>query len=224
MSTKSIFTFTTGRSGTAWLAEFFRQNLGEHSPSIYHEILDPYAFGTVTPEVSILMRYNSIGPCDPVVEAFWRYKAQTVHRAEGDIYVETSHVLCKAGLIDFIELFPQPRVIFLKRDRELVKASMQRRLDYINFGTIWLFYLDPRYERNLTTVKTVGQETMIDWYLDEMEARAEEAKEALIKLQIPYREFNLLDLANEQDTREAQLLLQPLTDTDERIIIPPPRN
>ncbi|MGW8178136.1 MAG: hypothetical protein ACWGQW_05075 [bacterium] len=223
MSAKSVFTFTTGRSGTAWLAEFFRQNLPQDS-TVLHEIFDPYAFGTVTPEVSTLMRYNEIGPSDPVVEAFWNYKAQTVHRAEGDIYVETSHVLCKAGLIDYIELFPMPRVIFLKRDRKLVKASMQRRLDYINFGTIWLFYLDPRYGRNLTTVKSVGQETMIDWYLDEMEARARQAKKALSKMRVPYREFNLLDLANEQDTSEARLLLQPLRSNDEPVIIPPPRN
>ena len=95
-----VFTMTTGRSGTTYLAELARLNV--QNANCYHEILGWDRFGIDTPEVSHLTLFNSRGNIEPVRQ-FWKCKLSRIMREEGAYYCETSHLLMKAGLIENIK-------------------------------------------------------------------------------------------------------------------------
>lgn len=165
-----VFTLTTGRSGTAWLAEFLK-NLP--SCESHHERLGPKAWGLVTPDISTLMAYNYLGNTEPVRQ-FWERKAEFLDaNVKTNTYVETSHVLAKAGLIENIDLFPDHTIILLERDPQKVVRSMVKHGNYTSIGNTWLWLLDPGYAMNQSRPKGYTQEDLCQWYVSEMNLRKE---------------------------------------------------
>jgi len=160
-----IFTHTTGRTGTMWLAQLFNLNTDWEC---HHERLGWMDYGLSTPDIRQMRGYNEAGP--QAVEAFWKLKAESLPKN----YVETTHTLCKAGLNAFRDLLGDHKIIHLYRPCEEVVASMAKRGDYLGHGNHWLWYLDPAYPRNLvdfTPFEKYGQLGLCAWYWHEMEAR-----------------------------------------------------
>ncbi|HTS21506.1 MAG TPA: hypothetical protein VMN79_06790 [Casimicrobiaceae bacterium] len=173
--TDFVFTMTTGRSGTRYLAELLQQNLPD--AECYHEIVGWDRFGVDTPDVSHMTLFNSQGNVEKVRE-FWRAKLTRIASTRHRFYVETSHVLMKAGLVENIApLTAKGRVHFvlLERDTYATIASLRRRLDFVNKGTWWLWYLDPDYPKNLVRSAELvdsGISGLCLWYVLEIRARA----------------------------------------------------
>src|ERR1700674_19694 len=92
-----IFTMTTGRSGTQYLAELLGHNLPD--AECHHEFLQWDSFGVDTPDVSHMCLFNSKGNIEKVV-AFWDQKLKRIAATPHRFYVETSHMLMKAGLVE----------------------------------------------------------------------------------------------------------------------------
>src|ERR1700745_4297658 len=90
-----VFTMTTGRSGTRYLADLLAQNLPD--AECRHEFSGWGHFGVDTPDLSHMTLFNSEGNVEKV-QAFWRAKLRRIAATPKPFYVETSHVLMKAGL------------------------------------------------------------------------------------------------------------------------------
>ena len=75
MSRKFVFTLSSGRTGTAFLAHLLQANLP--GAEVHHEILDYAAFGVDTPDVSHLRQFNAIGNSQ-LVQSFWKQKFQRI--------------------------------------------------------------------------------------------------------------------------------------------------
>ena len=135
-----IFTHTTGRTGTAWLAELFRLNTDAGEWVIHHERLNWYDYGINTPDIRQMRGYNEHGY--ESVKSFWTAKLVKINKMSEN-YVETAHMLCKAGLIEACPMLGEHRIIRLWRPLEKVVTSMVKRGDYVGHGNHWFWYLDP---------------------------------------------------------------------------------
>jgi hypothetical protein len=168
-----VFTFTPGRTGTAYLAECFKQNA---SPDWHVEHEGPFygGFGRFRPDISHLHAYN----CNAQKEhlrRFWRQKFKSLP----ENYLETSHINCKAGLVEHIDLLQDHVVIIhLRRRLRDVFLSMAARGSMISKSDMWMWHLDPDYPANLTAKDEFagGMLGNIAWYLLEMEARGRRLK------------------------------------------------
>lgn len=163
-----IFTHTQGRTGTAWLAAFFKANTDWEC---HHERLLPENYGQHTPDIKHMRMNNCYG--GPSVRDFWVRKAALLP----ENYVETAHMLNKAGLWYHKELFGDVKLIHLQRPCHEVVGSMIKRGDYISHGNHWLWYLDPDYHLNLVDPSPFleyGPIGLCAWYWTEMEARVPE--------------------------------------------------
>src|SRR5689334_14667760 len=94
-----IFTMTTGRSGTEFLTELLAANLPDADSN--HEFRGWGDFGLRTPDVSHMTLFNSQGNVEKV-QGFWRDKLSIVLGGQSRFYVETAHMLMKAGLVENI--------------------------------------------------------------------------------------------------------------------------
>ena len=94
-----VFTLTAGRTGSLFLAQLFH----DHFPgaACFHEHLSYESFGLDTPDLSTLLLFNSVGNV-PRVREFWKNKVKRMLNVNSSMYVETSHVLIKAGLVENI--------------------------------------------------------------------------------------------------------------------------
>ena len=111
-----LFTMTTGRSGTQYLTELLRRNLTD--AECHHEILDWDRFGVDMPDLSHMMLFNAEGNVAKVQE-FWRQKLARIVRTPQRFYVETSHMLMKAGLIENLAPLTEAgrvHLVILERD------------------------------------------------------------------------------------------------------------
>ncbi len=119
---KLVFTLSAGRTGTAFLAELFAQNLLE--AEVHHERVGFDSFGVDTPEVSDLMLYNNRGNVRKV-QKFWERKLSRILRSRVDTYVETSHVLMKAGLVEnSVRLCQGHELHFIRLRRAMVPTLL----------------------------------------------------------------------------------------------------
>ena len=73
MADRFVFTITTGRSGSAYLADLLGSNLQD--ATVFHERTGWLNFGVVTPDLSDFTVFNSIGNVEKV-QAFWRRKLE----------------------------------------------------------------------------------------------------------------------------------------------------
>ncbi|WP_339136385.1 MAG: hypothetical protein WGN25_00660 [Candidatus Electrothrix sp. GW3-4] len=126
-----IFTVTTGRSGTAYLA------------SIFGYARNVYSVHEPAPEFVKILRDVQGNP--QLAKEFWlREKIPAILQAPTDTYIETSHLACKGFLEALLELKITPDLILHRRSARDVARSM------FTMGTIpgrsdkgLAFYLSP---------------------------------------------------------------------------------
>jgi len=225
MPTDLVFTLTAGRTGTNWLAAMLGANLPDCES--HHEILGYDRFGIDSPDLSHLTLFNSRGLCDEV-RGFWERKAARVARSRAAWYVETSHVLMKAGLVEHLDRFTElgrVHLLALSRDPVDVVASLTQRGDMSNVGNQWLWYLDPEYPQNIldpTPFKAQGLLAVRLWYVMEIQAR-QAYYEALLAEREDVRvvRCDLGDLRREDGARK---LLADLGRETDAVDLPAPSN
>ena len=170
-----LFTMTTGRSGTQFLTELLRRNLPQ--AECHHELLGWERFGVDTPDLSHMTLFNSQGNIAKVRE-FWAQKLDRLAAHPGRFYAETAHMLMKAGLIE--NLAPlraagRVHLVALERDPYATILSFLGRHDFTSNGNWWLWYLDPRYPKNLVASHKAVEHGTIGiclWYIAEVRTRA----------------------------------------------------
>ena len=172
---KLIFSCTTGRSGSGYLAELFRTNFND--PIVFHELLYYGAHGRDTPDVSHNTIFNAYGNEAPI-QQFWKTKMERIEEFSADTYIETCHMLMKAGMFENLsELANEHELhfIILKRDPLKTIKSLRQRLDFMDIGNQWLWYLDPEYPRNMVQSFTNLESDIYAkyyWYVSEVMTRA----------------------------------------------------
>lgn len=178
MAKDFVFTITTGRSGTEYLTELFRRNTP--SAAIFHERVDFDSFGVHTPDLSHFMLFNSVGNVTKVRE-FWHQKLQADAETPQDWYIETSHMLAKAGLMENLDFLDGDghtiHVVVLKRDWFSIFWSLLDRGEFrFMGGHTWLHWLDPRYFNQIVDSAPFmerGEWGCAMWYVTEVFVRAE---------------------------------------------------
>lgn len=170
-----VFTLSAGRTGTAFLAALFAENL--RYAEVHHERLAFDSFGVDTPDLSDLVLYNNRGNVGKV-QRFWDRKFARILSARVPVYVETSHVLMKAGLVEnAVRLCAGHDVHFIRLHRALIPTllSYASRGDFLNKSSQWLWYLDDDYSRTFLKpdpFRRFGLPGLRLWYLMEIEFRA----------------------------------------------------
>ena len=142
-----VFTIAPGRCGTRFLSSLLERNLP--AAEVHHERIGYRSFGVHTPDASHFTLFNSVGNVSAVRE-FWSRKLTALRYGNQPHYVETSHFLAKAGLVENLDLLgdePEVHLIVLRRELFALAWSLANRMDFANFGFTWLFALDPRYPR-----------------------------------------------------------------------------
>jgi hypothetical protein len=171
-----VFTITAGRTGSHFLAELLAANLED--AQVFDEIIGFAEYGLNTPDISQLASFNTFGNSDSV-RAFWKQKFERMLDYPVRYYVETSHVLAKAGLIENIDLLIRHGQVHLVcLNREMIKSllSYERNFDFYHKTMWWAWYLDPHYPRNIVgsnpqLFEQFGNHGVALWYLCEMRAR-----------------------------------------------------
>ena len=224
---KFIFTLTAGRTGTAYLCSLFKENLSD--AEVHHELIDYTKFGVDTPDLSHFTLFNSIGNTEKVKD-FWKQKFDRIKRKQCSCYVETSHLLMKAGLVENlynITNHGHVHLIALKRDFLKTVISYRDRYDFSNLGNMWLWYLDYQYPRNLVNPQTFAEldrDGIRLWYLFEIQQRVNFYKEYLKdQKNVSVHEVAIEDLSDLDNVssffKELGVELEP-----SEIFIPPPQN
>jgi len=217
---KRIFTITAGRTGTAWLADFFDTNLaGYHC---VHEPLGVFDFGRTMPDIRIMRAFNEYGNCDAVKE-FWAGKFAVVR--EHERYAETNHTLCKCGLVENLadsDIADGTTLIILRRDRVKQCVSYINREDFGNITIPWQWYLHPSYKNLIVNPKPflqMGPLGMPLWYTYEMDARQEYYRQKF-GARLNFIEVDLETATTEQGARQFWSDLG----FDGACTLPPPKN
>lgn len=206
-----VFTLTTGRSGTKYLASLLELNLP--AAECHHEIHGWDRFGVDTPDLSHMTLFNSQGNVEKV-QVFWRSKLTRIASTQSRFYVETSHLLMKGGLIENLAPLTDAgtvHLIALERDPYATIVSFRNRFDFLDMANRWLWYLDPEYPRNLVASRDLvahGLNGICLWYILEVRARAARY-EALLSGE-PRIVFHRFDLEELRYTEGAARLLDAL--------------
>ena len=225
MATAYVFTMTTGRSGTAYLTELLGRNLPDAQS--HHEMLGWDRFGVDTPDLSHFTLFNSEGNVEKV-QAFWRQKLHRVAATPNHFYVETSHLLMKAGLVENLAHLTKDGVVHLialERDPFATICSFQNRLDFLRPENLWCWYLDPKYPKNLfNPAAQFDLNGLCLWYIAEIRARA--AYYARLSANIPnvrVHHFNFDEIL--KPIGVARLLSALGVDkAADAVVLPPPQN
>ena len=185
MASKFLYTITTGRSGTVYLTNLLKQNL--LNATVYHERTGYQSFGVHTPDASHFTLFNSVGNVEQV-QRFWQQKHERDRLTVNDWYIETSHFLAKAGLMENLEILKPHatniHIIILRRDVYKTLWSYVNRFDFFNSGFTWLFTLDHRYPKVIVKSASFAKHGMFGialWYIIEMRCRAEYYKQVFAK-------------------------------------------
>jgi hypothetical protein len=206
MPNKYIFTITTGRSGSVFLTNLLSENT--HDSIVFHERTNWDTFGEVTPDLSHFTLFNSVGNVQKVRD-FWKRKFTHDKKFEQSTYIETSHYLSKAGLVENLNLLTpdcdEIHIIIQRRDIFKIVWSLYNRNDFANLGFTWAFYLDPRYPNVIINSKQFmkhGAPGYALWYVFEMFTRAEYYK-ILYKdnPKITIHDIDLDDISNEANAK-----------------------
>ncbi len=159
-----LFTITTGRSGTrylAWVLRGFRDVEARHEPR---------------PKFSDAFR--TVAQYPETAAEFWRtHKLPRIARSTRPIYAETSHLVCKGFLESLVELAPRLDLIHLHRPPRDVALSLWR------LGTVpgrtyrgAKYYLTPHDDcacpLPLERVAGLHDYQLCFWYCLEIAARA----------------------------------------------------
>lgn len=216
MSSKFLFSITTGRSGTAYLTNLLKENIADSC--VYHERTGYQSFGVDTPDASHFTLFNSVGNIDKV-QQFWEQKFDRDRHTENDWYIETSHFLAKAGLLENIDKLKQHateiHMILQRRDIFKTLWSYVNRFDFFNTGFTWLFTLDYRYPKVIVNSKPFQQYGMFGhalWYIIEMQCRAEYYRQLFSD--DPVLKFHSIALEDIAVKQGAKSFLSELTGTE----------
>lgn len=169
--TELVYTLTAGRTGTAWLAKLFAANV---DCIAHHEFMGFGQFGILSQDVGLMGAFNHWGNRERV-QSFWQRKFSLI--PDCSLYVETNHALAKCGLIENLSMLPDDAavsIIVLQRDWLAQASSYIARHDFANYSTVWLWYLDARYQNVIVSAEpfaNLGTLGHIAWYIAEMEAR-----------------------------------------------------
>lgn len=227
MAQRFVFTITTGRSGTAYLADLLGSNL--ENAAVFHERTGWLNFGVVTPDLSDFTVFNSIGNA-PKVQAFWKRKLERDLAGPKPVHAEASHLLAKAGLMENLGILTgqgaKVEIIVLQRDVLATLWSFYNRFDFVNNGLAWAFYLDIAYPNIIVEsapFRPHGVAGRALWYIIEMRVRAAYyrhlmAEEAGVR-------FHKADLKQIAEQQGAQALFDAMGLSPSRAVAcPPPRN
>ncbi|MFP6743391.1 MAG: hypothetical protein VCD33_17500 [Alphaproteobacteria bacterium] len=180
-----VFTMTPGRSGTGYLAALLEGNGGPADQvAVHHEFLGFDDFGRETPEMSHFTGFNCHGNT-PAVRRFWEQKLGRIAATPGSHYVETSHLLMKAGLVENIDLLTDAgtvHFVVLRRDPAATVRSYRRRGDFVNRINMRLWCLDPDYPRNIVKADAAmasDKDGICLWYICEVMTRAAHYRQIL---------------------------------------------
>ena len=169
-----VFTLTTGRTGTRTLAALLGANLP--GARVHHERLGARVRGVHTPSIPTLLAFNHRGSVEEV-QAFWKRKWAAIADQPSHTWVETSHLLLKAGLVpalDHLDAEDQIHLVALRRDRRSLLQSFMRLQDFRRRGNRLQWYLDELAPRNLVPLSPdlAGSAMGLAlWYILETEAR-----------------------------------------------------
>ena len=195
-----VFTLTTGRSGTRFLARLFKKNL--HDAEVHHERSDVSDFNNHSPEPRHFLQYNNEG-ITPDLTDFWAKKLLALKYGTTGIYAEVSHFLAKAGLLNYLPLLHESKVhvICLKRDTFETAWSLANHFDFANTEFVRHSYLDPDYKRNLFNSPELKKDMLgcCLWYVLEMRLRTELYKLRFSHLSnTVFHDVDLEDIATNQ--------------------------
>lgn len=224
---KLIFALTAGRTGTAYLAELIKWNIKDAEAQ--HEIDSFSSFGVDTPDISHLHAFNNEGNT-PLIQEFWKRKLGKILACGKPVYVETSHMLMKAGLVEnMAELAHDHEVHFvvLRRDAMKIVESFYRRRDFMDNMNMWTRYLDPDYAKNKVTSQRLFSfaeqvHTLRCWYLNEIEVRI--AQYCFKYSNHPFIYFHMCDIDDLNDRKNIEKLFNGLGLHFASIYIPPKQN
>ena len=196
-----IFSVTAGRTGTAWVANFLRDNLGIRS---IHEPLGIDDFGNQMPDIRTMRTFNERGLTDFVRE-FWDRKFAGI--AHFPVYAESNHTLAKCGLLEYAgEFRKNDDFIFLciRRNHVDLCLSYLKRGDFQNITVQWQWLLNTQYKRIIVNPQPLlrfGHPGKILWYIFEIEARQEYYK-TLYREQFQFVDLDLELMTQADGARE----------------------
>ena len=109
-----------------------------------------------------------------LLREFWKRKFANIELSTADVYVETSHQLAKAGLLENLDLCNCPvTIVLLRRARLRTVASYLKVGAFSECINMWLWFLSPSYKNNIVPFDDYSRHAGGPqfWYYDEIEAR-----------------------------------------------------
>ena len=208
--TPMTFVVSTGRCGTASITKFLSKSI-KFKSVVRHEFINYLDYGVFTPDISCMGQYNHFGLNKYVINFFKNKEIITQNDLiKNNIlyYFEGSHVLSKAGLVDFVlnENIPEKRklynFIFLIRNPIEIARSLIERNDMEKVENQRLWYLDTSYIKNNLKYNNIFKEKKIDnmccWYVAEMFERMKKNYLELDKNNFSNLIINIADLGIEK--------------------------
>ncbi len=182
-----IFTVTTGRSGTGYLATVL-----SHLPNVH-------AFHEPEPNFVWVMRRAIEKP--EVALKFLAYKKlPAIAELPYPVYCETSHLFCKGFFHPLLDLGFLPEIVILKRERRKVAKSLFELNTIPGRTPLALsYYLKPDDKGVYLPIKDwnrLHDYQLCYWYCLEIEKRMEVYKEELLSRGGKVYQVNLLELQN----------------------------
>lgn len=169
-----VFTVTAGRTGTRSLADSLASRLP--GARVHHELSGPELGLRHVPSLELRLAFNNMGNTATVQE-FWKHKFAAVLAEPCHTWVETSHLLCKGGLVENLRHLPAGNpvtLVALRRERTSLVRSLRRLGDFGRVGNRRLWYLDEKSRRNLLPLPDELAPSALGlafWYALEMECR-----------------------------------------------------
>jgi hypothetical protein len=158
---KLFFTVTTGRSGTGYLAHTLNKHpkitaTHEPNPAFHHEL-------------------RNIQNDPNRARQFWlENKIPKILESNKNVYIETSHLICKGFLESLIELEIVPNLILINRNKRAVAQSMLKLNTTPGRTTLGLsYYLHPSDDVKLPIKnwENLSDYQLCYWYTLEIAAR-----------------------------------------------------
>jgi hypothetical protein len=211
-----------------FLANLFRANLPDEVAAVHHERLNFLSFGVHTPDLSHMTMFNTVGNV-PHIRAFWQRKLGYDQAEQAPAYVEMSHVLSKAGLFENLDLIDKDRsvdIIVLTRPIEEIVWSFVNHFDFVSYGFMWPFTLDPNYPNTILKLRPehFNPVRIAHWYVCEMFTRAAYYEQLLHD--VPNLRFHRISLTDIIDARGANALIEKFFPHERSLsfVMPPKAN
>lgn len=226
MAKTLLYTISCGRSGTEFLSRLLQLNIPE--AQVHHERAGWLDLGYNCPDASHLTRFNTIGNTAEI-RAFWKQKLARDLSEREEIYAEATHLHCKAGIFENIDLVPlDTKIVIVSQRRDPLKIawSLYNRFDFFNLAFSWIFALDPRYSNVIVgsgALRQFGPAGSAIWYVAEMETRAAYYRRLLAERpNVIFHETALEEITGREG---AERLLQAVTGSlPAKVVLPPPAN